>query len=199
MPRVDTNRVAKCGGRSLGACAGVQHALDLLDDQPGWITVEDPGPTFEDLGQRPVAALLSVWQAASPHDQRLRPGDPVLVDQPALADPGFPVDGDQMRSFLHGDPLEKGVDQRELVPAAHHRRVEKRSCDVSGRAQQLMDHHRTFPSPQCHRAEVAEPEPAAGPHRPVGYQDLTGLGVLLETGGHVDRVSRHDSHLGTGP
>ena len=151
VKRERRGRPTGIGGHILGQQLAARLA-DLLERQLRRVRVQDPRVALEDLRERPVGDPLAVREAASSDDGgavSLRPQEE-LRGQPALPHAGVAVDRDEVRPALGRRSAEYRQEQRELLVAPHHRRVEPRNpaiLDGCGALQQLHRGHRLLPCP----------------------------------------------------
>lgn len=121
-----------------------------------------------------------------------------LTGQPALADSGFAVDGDQVGVLFLDNPLKQGAEEREFVLAPDHRGAKQWCYLPVGWAEKFVDLNRLAASPERYGSKVPKTEPAAGPNGPIRYQHLTRRGGLFQPRRHVHCISGNLTHIGPG-
>jgi len=171
--------------------------LQLRPALPLGVGLGDAGGAAEDLQERPVADRAAERQGAAgePGQGPLRDVAAHLRQQPGLADARLAEHHRDAAGAL-AQPLERLPQRRHLGGPADERRAH---------AGEAARRERLRPRPQAregadplvvplhgegrHRAEVERPP--GGGVRGRADQDLAGPGVLLEAGGEVDHLARH--------
>ena len=178
---------------------GLHQRRQLRDSVICSITLANACCLLDHRSKRPERDALPIWKAAAPEYRRAltQPHDE-LVREPRLADSGCAENGYEATApFRHRslqDPLELGED----VVAADKGSVQPRCCfrhrhdtDQPVRRDRLL---LALELQRRHRLGIDRI--ANESERRLGQQDLSGLGVLLETSGAVRCIAGHEVAVG---